>query len=276
MNTEILDQAPAVKDEELGIEITNPAKPPERRRRPRAKIVQPVRVYEVTEEPAGIDEVSTSVNVSSGGICFTTSNHAFAKGMRVRITFPYLPFRDAVVKEQLSEVVRVDTHADGQFGVAIHFLNAAVEAARAARTLPPAPVARRAKGRPVVLAVDGDTRTLALLRTSLEPAGYAVVTASTGEQALDELHKIVPSVIVIELETPGFSAYDLCHIVKHDDRLQQVPLVLVTGRGSVKDYSAARDLGAVICMPKPFKADRLLQVVRLLAPQGEPVRCSVS
>ena len=62
------------------------------------------------------------------------------------------------------------------------------------------------------------------------------------------------------------SGHDLCLIIKRNDRLQHVPVILLTKSAQPADYSASHQLGAVVCMAKPFKPERLLHVVRLVAP----------
>ncbi|MGH9710436.1 MAG: hypothetical protein ACRD37_07810, partial [Candidatus Acidiferrales bacterium] len=58
----------------------------------------------------------------------------------------------------------------------------------------------------------------------------------------------------------------LCLIIKNSDRLARVPVVLVTRNAQPADYAASHNFGAVVCMAKPFKPERMLQVVRLVAP----------
>jgi len=62
------------------------------------------------------------------------------------------------------------------------------------------------------------------------------------------------------------SGQDLCVIIKQNERLRNVPVILLTRSAQPADYSASHQLGAVICMAKPFKLERLQQVVRLVAP----------
>jgi CheY-like chemotaxis protein len=62
------------------------------------------------------------------------------------------------------------------------------------------------------------------------------------------------------------TGHDLCLIIKRNDRLQRVPVILLTKSAQPADYSASHQLGAVVCMAKPFKPERLLHVVRLVAP----------
>jgi CheY-like chemotaxis protein len=82
------------------------------------------------------------------------------------------------------------------------------------------------------------------------------------------LRSIVPAVLITDVQMPGMSGYDLCSVVKRDERLQNVPVIFLTAQGSPQDYKTGHDLGAVVYMSKPFKPERLLQAVQMVAPSG--------
>ncbi len=123
---------------------------------------------------------------------------------------------------------------------------------------------------PVVLVVDDDPDILRILEMLLTRNGYAVRTAPSGEEALKILGSLVPAALITDVSMPGISGYDLCQIVKNEERLQEVPVVLLTAQGAPQDYKAGEEAGAVIYMVKPFKHERLLHVVRMLAPPSQP------
>ena len=82
----------------------------------------------------------------------------------------------------------------------------------------------------------------------------------------DSLRTTVPVCFLAEVEGKDMSGHDLCLIIKRNDRLQHVPVILLTRAAQPADYAASHQLGAVVCMAKPFKPERLLHVVRLVAP----------
>ena len=123
-----------------------------------------------------------------------------------------------------------------------------------------------AKPGPLVLAVDDDPSILRVIEMLLSRNGYTVRTAATGEKALNILKTSVPAVLISDVQMPGMSGYDLCSVVKSDARLQNVPVVFLTAQGSPEDYKTGHDLGAVVYMSKPFKPEKLLQVVQMVAP----------
>jgi CheY-like chemotaxis protein len=125
-----------------------------------------------------------------------------------------------------------------------------------------------AKQGPLVLAVDDDASILRVVEMLLSRNGYTVRTAASGEDALTMLRSIVPAVLITDVQMPGMSGYDLCSVVKSDARLQNVPVIFLTAQGSPQDYKTGHDLGAVVYMSKPFKPEKLLHAVQMVAPSG--------
>jgi DNA-binding response OmpR family regulator len=119
---------------------------------------------------------------------------------------------------------------------------------------------------PVVLAVDDDPAVLRIIESQLTRHDLAVKTAASGEDALRILKELIPAVLILDVTMEGISGYDLCHVVKRDPRLQAVPVVFLTSRGTPQDYKTGHDLGAVIYMTKPLKAEKLLNIVQMLIP----------
>jgi CheY-like chemotaxis protein len=255
---------------------------PERRRRKRVKVSAQLRVRSTDPKADHFTEIATTIDVSRDGILFSTSRHDFWKGMSVGVTFPFSNAPNALNAEQSAEVVRATELADGQMGIAVQFVRRQITAAAATAQTGPGSKEKSdthgasiaAKGgsahksaiRPVVLAVEDDVRAQEQMKALLTPEGYDVFTVRTGAQALDILRTTVPACFIAEVEAVDTSGYDLCLIIKNNERLARVPVVLVTRNAKPSDYEASRNFGAVVCMAKPFEPKRLLQVVRLLAP----------
>jgi putative two-component system response regulator len=119
---------------------------------------------------------------------------------------------------------------------------------------------------PVILAVDDDPAVLRIVESLLTRHDYKVKTAASGEDALRMLQTLTPSVLILDVLMEGISGYDVCTVVKRDPRLQDVPVIFLTSKGTPKDYKMGHDLGAVIYMVKPLKPEKLLNVVQMLVP----------
>jgi CheY-like chemotaxis protein len=245
----------------------------DRRRRKRAKITAQVHVRGV-ECPEPFEEVGKSIDVSRFGLLFTAARKGYWKGQRLDVTFPFSSAAAALNTAQHAEVVRV-TEQNGHYAVAVQFINAkdyaavnpraAADPSIAAGT-PESATATHTKPQSVVLIVEADTKTADIMRNVLSNDGYTVIIVPTAQQALDILRTTVPVAFLAEVEGTDMTGHDLCLIIKRNDRLQRVPVILLTKAAQPADYSASHQLGAVVCMAKPFKPERLLHVVRLVAP----------
>ena len=119
---------------------------------------------------------------------------------------------------------------------------------------------------PVILAVDDDPALLRIIESILSRHDFVVKTAASGEDALRMLREVTPAVLILDVMMNGISGYDLCHVVKRDPRLQEIPVIFLTSRGTPQDYKTGHELGAVIYMVKPLKAEKLANIVQMLVP----------
>jgi len=242
----------------------------ERRRRKRAKISAQVHVRAVNS-PEPFAEICKSVDVSRDGLLFTTSRAGYWKGQQLDVTFPFSNAATALNQAQRAEVVRT-SDLGSQTAVAVQFVCATTDSASATKGKEAFGANSngannaQTKHQSVVLAVESDPRTAEMMRTVLQNDGYTVVVVSSAQAALEVLRTTVPAVFLAEVESEEMSGHDLCLIVKRNDRLQHVPVILLTKAAQPADYAASHQLGAVVCMAKPFKPERLLHVVRLVAP----------
>lgn len=237
----------------------------ERRRRRRAKISAQLRI-QPTNAPAGMEEICTTVDVSRDGLLFVASRPGYAQGQMLDVTFPYSAGPNAFNQSQPAEIVRVVAQ-EGKLAIAVQFLTAKVHTDGERKRSYPAPgEPAREQRQSVVLALESDVRVADMMRNTLGQDGYTIVVVKTAQQALDYLRVNVPDVFIAEVESEGISGHDLCAIVKRSERLQRVPVILLTRSAQPADYTASHQMGAVVCMAKPFQPDRLAHVVRLVAP----------
>ena len=126
-----------------------------------------------------------------------------------------------------------------------------------------------------VLAVDDDETLLELMQEILEASGIEVRTAATGESALAAARRARPALVILDVQLPGLSGYEVCRALRaeHGDEL---PIMFLSGeRKESYDRAAGLMLGADDYMTKPFAPDELLARVRCLTRRGlaaAPVR----
>src|SRR5580704_5197571 len=213
------------------------------------------------------------MDVSRFGLLFATSLTDYSRGMDVMVTFPYSNAKNAIQAEQPGRVVRVHEDSDGRRRVAIALgvgvgedlvdsCGRKFESAPSDVLSTPAPSSKR----PLILAVDAEVALRDSMKTYLQNEGYEVIAVSSNLEARAVLDMFTPALVIAEVEGEGLPGFDVCAHVKSSPRLRSIPVVLVTRSAYPSDYSNAHSIGAVVCMAKPFKQERLGHVVRLLAP----------
>ncbi len=249
---------------------------PERRCRRRALISAPVRVRSLDLTEGGPDEISTTLDVSRGGVLFATKEAAFEVGMAVAVTFPYSKSPVAVQAEQAGRVARVSQLPDGRYSIAIILRSGAGEDLVDScgrkledKSATPSYSPELGAEKPLVVAVDKDVSVRESLKAYLTGEGYEVIALSSASEAHHVLEMFTPALLIAEIEGEDLPGYELCAYVKGTPRLQTVPVMLMTSSAYPSDYANAHSLGAVVCMAKPYRQERLGHVVRLLAPTRE-------
>lgn len=245
----------------------------ERRMRRRALISAPVRVRSL-HVMDDIDEVSTTLDVSRGGVLFISARRRFAKGMDVAVTFPYSKSPVAAQAEQMGRVVRVTDMPGGRQSIGVALCKADAELVDTAGHKLAVEIPRLHDrivnaGKPLVLIVDADPAIRSSLKVALGSDGYEVLAVSSACEGREILKIVTPKLLIAEIEGEDLPGYELCAHVKSTPRLQTIPVMLLTSSAYPSDYSSAHSLGAIVCMAKPFRQERLRHVVRLLAPTAE-------
>jgi len=125
---------------------------------------------------------------------------------------------------------------------------------------------------PLVLVLESETAASDFMRSYLTSEGYEVVTVETVAEARSVLEQRTPSLLIAEIEGEGMPGYSLCSHCKETPRLKPIPIMLMTSSAYPSDYAKAHSMGAVVCMAKPFKRERLGHVVNFLLRPLTPVR----
>ncbi len=118
-----------------------------------------------------------------------------------------------------------------------------------------------------ILVVDDEVQILRALRRALDARGYDVVTAADGEEALDEVERSMPDLVVLDLNLPGISGFEVCRRIRG---WSQVPILILSVREDEAGKVRALDLGADDYLTKPFGVEELLARVRALLRRSRP------
>jgi two-component system chemotaxis sensor kinase CheA len=119
--------------------------------------------------------------------------------------------------------------------------------------------------RPAILVVEDSITTRMLLKNILEGAGYAVVTAIDGLDALTSLKNNTFALVVSDIEMPRMNGFELTMKIRSDKALAGLPVILVTALASREDRERGIDVGANAYIVKnSFDQSNLLEVMNKL------------
>ena len=121
-----------------------------------------------------------------------------------------------------------------------------------------------------ILVVDDDLVTSRFIVRTLEEAGYGCTAAANADEARDQLSADGFQAVICDVIMPGETGFSLVAYIRrsHPD----TPVIVMT---SVADSSLAKrtvELGAICCIPKPFEAEEMLDQVRRVLANGEPLQ----
>ncbi len=125
-----------------------------------------------------------------------------------------------------------------------------------------------------ILVVDDDAKIVRLVRTYLERDGFAVVTASDGQAALDAIARHDPALVVLDLMLPELDGRAVIRAVRGDARHEAIPILILSARGSTLDRITGLEDGADDYLPKPFSPSELVLRVKSILRRTTPASAS--
>jgi len=117
-----------------------------------------------------------------------------------------------------------------------------------------------------VLVVEDQEDNRRILRDLLTSAGYDVLYAEDGEEALIVASRERPDLILMDIQLPLLDGYDTTRRLKMEPTLQHIPVIAVTSYALSGDEVKAKEAGCDAYVTKPFSPRQLLQVVRKYLP----------
>src|SRR5215471_4292696 len=114
-----------------------------------------------------------------------------------------------------------------------------------------------------ILVVDDEPANVRLLEAILVPAGYSVLSASSGPEALERVAGELPDLVLLDVQMAGMNGYEVCRRIREDEATALLPVVMVTSHDSEARIDGIR-AGADDFVTKPFDQQELLLRVRSL------------
>ena len=115
-----------------------------------------------------------------------------------------------------------------------------------------------------VLLVDDEAHVVHVMALKLRNAGYRVVTASDGRQALAAARQELPDLLITDYHMPGLSGLELCRRLKQSASTSRIPTIMLTARGYELDEQETLRSGILMTVPKPFSQSQLVASVHQL------------
>ena len=113
-----------------------------------------------------------------------------------------------------------------------------------------------------LLVVDDTPANIQTLAATLKPAGYQVMVATNGVQALEAMSRVVPDLILLDIMMPVMDGHEACAHNKANPAWREIPVIFLTAKTGTADLVRAFELGAVDYVSKPFNAHELLARVQ--------------
>lgn len=127
-----------------------------------------------------------------------------------------------------------------------------------------------------LLVVDDDQRIRDSLKRQLSYEGYQVDTAGDAAQAFQQIAEHSPQLVILDVMLPGIDGLEICRRIRQAD---DVPILMLTAKGTLDDKVGGLDSGADDYLVKPFQPEELLARVRALLrrrqPQSAPLKFGV-
>jgi DNA-binding response OmpR family regulator len=121
------------------------------------------------------------------------------------------------------------------------------------------------EAKPVILVADDDPEILSLLSIRLNRAGYKVLEAADGEQALARVRESYPELIVLDVMMPGKNGWEVAKELRHDARFKNIGIIMLTAIGEKINEMTSPLYGADEYIDKPFEfADLEAKIVSVL------------
>jgi two-component system phosphate regulon response regulator PhoB len=130
-----------------------------------------------------------------------------------------------------------------------------------------------------ILVVDDEPEAVELVEFNLKQAGFDVLTAADGAEALSQARSALPSLVVLDLMLPEVDGLEVCKMLRRDPATASIPIVMVTAKAAEIDRILGLELGADDYITKPFsprelvlRIKNILQRGRLAGPEAEIIQ----
>jgi CheY-like chemotaxis protein len=112
-----------------------------------------------------------------------------------------------------------------------------------------------------ILVVDDEESIRLVVSFTLEQAGYDVEDAGNGDECLEKVYSFGPDLILLDLMMPMVDGWEVLRLLRSNPETENIPIVLLTAKGEIRDKMFALQQGAADYVTKPFSKQELLERV---------------
>ena len=121
-----------------------------------------------------------------------------------------------------------------------------------------------------ILIADDEPNQLELMSFNLSNAGYSIIKASNGKEAMELIENHSPDLIILDWMMPKMSGIDVCRTLRSRSETKQIPIIILSARSEDSDKSLGLDTGADDYISKPFSPKELISRVKALLRRARP------
>jgi len=115
-----------------------------------------------------------------------------------------------------------------------------------------------------ILIVDDELQLIGMVQMRLEANGYKVIAANDGEEGFEKAKNENPDLIILDGMMPKLDGYEVCSLLKKDERYHKIPIILFTAKAQQTDIEEGEAAGADAYITKPFEAAVLMAKIEEL------------
>ena len=121
-----------------------------------------------------------------------------------------------------------------------------------------------------ILIADDEPNQLELMSFNLSNAGYSIIKAANGKEAIELIENHSPDLIILDWMMPKMSGIDVCRTLRSRSETKQIPIIILSARSEDSDKSLGLDTGADDYISKPFSPKELISRVKALLRRARP------
>ncbi len=114
---------------------------------------------------------------------------------------------------------------------------------------------------PRILVVDDDQTNLRFLNEVLKD-DYDLLTVATGEEALEEIDRFKPGIVLLDIMLPGIDGYEVCREIRKNSNFSKIKIILISAKAMANEKQKGYEAGGDAYITKPFDHLDLMAAIK--------------